>query len=73
MIDIHSHILPFIDDGPESWTGSMEIAHALSQQGVKKVIATPHIMQGVYQSSRIEIEKLCDELNSKISRSSGKV
>lgn len=70
MIDIHSHILPFIDDGPDSWTGSMEIAHELYRQGIKKVIATPHIMQGIYQSSREEIEKLCDQLNTNISRSS---
>lgn len=42
MIDIHSHVLPGIDDGSRSVEMSLEMLHELSRQGVHKVIATPH-------------------------------
>ena len=42
MIDIHSHILPGIDDGSRDIAESVEIVRQLVDQGVTDVIATPH-------------------------------
>ncbi len=42
MIDIHTHILPGIDDGAESITESIAMLEMLSKQGVSDVVATPH-------------------------------
>lgn len=42
MIDIHSHVLPGIDDGSESPEMSRVLLSLLRQQGVETVVATPH-------------------------------
>ncbi len=42
MIDFHSHILPCIDDGSKSIYESIELLEMLKNQGVTKVVATPH-------------------------------
>lgn len=42
MIDFHSHILPKIDDGSKNTTESLKMLRMLKEQGVSKVIATPH-------------------------------
>lgn len=42
MIDIHSHILPGIDDGSRDVVESLQLLHALKKQGVQRVAATPH-------------------------------
>ena len=43
MIDLHSHILPGLDDGPETLAGSLEIARAAVADGIRVVAATPHV------------------------------
>lgn len=42
MIDIHSHILPNIDDGSKSIEESVNLLNILKEQGITEVIATPH-------------------------------
>ena len=42
MLDFHSHILPRVDDGSQSVEESLAMLSAMTQQGVTKVIATPH-------------------------------
>lgn len=42
MIDLHSHILPGIDDGSKSPEMSRNLLRLLQQQGVQTVVATPH-------------------------------
>lgn len=42
MIDWHSHILPEMDDGSKSVEQSLQMLRMLSEQGVSRVIATPH-------------------------------
>ena len=43
MIDLHSHILPGIDDGPGTLEGSLELARAAVAAGTRTIVATPHI------------------------------
>lgn len=54
MIDIHNHILPGIDDGSRDMTMSVDMAKIFLDQGVKKIIATPHYIQGVTTNSFAE-------------------
>ena len=42
MIDLHSHILPQMDDGSRSVDESLQMLAALAAQGVTDVAATPH-------------------------------
>ena len=42
MIDFHSHILPGMDDGSKNIEESLALLRMLAEQGVKKVVATPH-------------------------------
>jgi protein-tyrosine phosphatase len=43
VIDLHCHILPGIDDGPDEMAGSVELAEAMAASGVHTVATTPHI------------------------------
>jgi protein-tyrosine phosphatase len=43
VIDLHSHILPGIDDGPETLEGSLELARAALADGIETIAATPHV------------------------------
>ena len=42
VVDIHSHILPGVDDGAEDTEESMYLLHLAREQGIRDVIATPH-------------------------------
>lgn len=52
MIDIHSHILPNIDDGAKSVNESISMLSSLKSQGVTAVVATPHFKAS--QGDRLE-------------------
>jgi len=42
MIDIHSHILPCVDDGASSWVIAVEMVVAAAKDGIRHIVATPH-------------------------------
>lgn len=42
MLDLHTHILPGIDDGPADVAEALELAQACVADGVTTVVATPH-------------------------------
>lgn len=43
MIDLHSHVLPGIDDGPPSVEGSLALAKVAADTGTRTLAATPHV------------------------------
>lgn len=47
MIDLHTHILPGIDDGPQDLEGAVAMAQAALADGVQVLAATPHAL-GAY-------------------------
>ncbi len=53
MIDLHSHILPGIDDGPATLEESLALAVLYRQAGFTKVVATPHWVQGTVWTASI--------------------
>lgn len=51
MIDIHTHILPGIDDGANSLAESFEMAEIAWNSGVRTIVATPHCnMEGIFEN-----------------------
>lgn len=55
FIDIHSHILPGVDDGSSSMEESMEMLRIARNEGITTVVATPHYAAG---SKNIAIDQL---------------
>lgn len=41
-IDFHSHVLPNVDDGSQSVTESLKLLQTEADQGIRKIVATPH-------------------------------
>jgi len=67
VIDIHSHILPGVDDGSENFEESLELIRMALACGVHDIILTPHFMFGTEYN--VENEKkilLYHELKQKI-------
>lgn len=50
MVDIHSHVLPEIDDGAISLEESVAMCRAAAADGIKTIVATPHMFNGVYEA-----------------------
>jgi len=65
MVDVHCHILPGLDDGPESIEESLEMAEAAIADGITHVVATPHC-SNEYVFDYARIRQLRDELQEKI-------
>ncbi len=67
MIDLHSHILPGIDDGAKTFDDSLEILRGLASQGITEVVLTPHyVVDTSYVSTRKANQKIFAELQTKI-------
>jgi protein-tyrosine phosphatase len=43
VIDLHCHVLPGIDDGPETIEGSLSLARVAGAAGTRTLVATPHV------------------------------
>jgi len=57
--DIHSHLLPGIDDGVESFEESEMLIREFIKLGYKKLIITPHVMGDYFNNSSEDIKKKC--------------
>jgi protein-tyrosine phosphatase len=57
-IDIHSHLLPAIDDGAQSIDDTAFLVKSLSDFGIKKCITTPHIMNTIYPNTSEKINNI---------------
>ena len=63
MFDLHSHILPGMDDGPSDMEESVEMALMAYRDGIRVMAATPHNRDVVNRSSISHAKALVDELN----------
>lgn len=62
MIDLHCHILPNVDDGPETLQETLEMCRMAVADGITTIVATPHQQNGVYQNSAEKILKKVEEV-----------
>ena len=68
MIDTHLHILPGIDDGPETLQESLALAEVLVQEGIRVAVATPHYNDEFVHSSAAEVQGRVYELQRELDR-----
>lgn len=55
FIDIHSHLLPGIDDGATSIEDTESLIKGMEKVGIKKFITTPHVIGEIWKNSSLEI------------------
>lgn len=55
MIDVHSHVLPQVDDGSSSLEETIRMLSLAYEQGIRTVFATPHYHQGRHQYSKTKL------------------
>ena len=74
MVDIHSHILPGIDDGAKSWEMAVEMCQVAAADGITHIVATPHANdqfaydRGLHQKA---LAQLCEKVSGSIELSLG--
>ena len=52
MLDIHSHILPKMDDGSSSVEESLKLLRTSAEQGITEIAATPHFYASQYSPQK---------------------
>ncbi|MFB5193657.1 tyrosine-protein phosphatase [Neobacillus sp. KR4-4] len=63
MVDLHSHILPGIDDGARDLSESVNMAKKAVEQGIHTIVATPHHLNNRYENPKQTIIDRVRELN----------
>jgi len=66
VIDLHSHILPGIDDGARSLEISLEMARLAVADGIHTMACTPHIYPGLYMNDAPGIARARDALQAEL-------
>jgi protein-tyrosine phosphatase len=62
LTDMHSHLIPGIDDGSPDVATSLELIEGLRDLGYQKFIATPHILWDIFKNSKGTITPAFNEL-----------
>jgi len=68
MTDIHSHLLPGIDDGVQNLEEAEEIIQVFIAMGYTKIITTPHIMSDAYRNTPAIINAKLAELREHLQK-----
>ena len=66
--DIHSHILPGIDDGSPDIETSIQLLRSLSDAGINKFICTPHVIGDMYHNNPQTINDALSRLKKAVSQ-----
>lgn len=66
MIDIHTHILPGVDDGPDTMSEALEIIRMASDDGVKGMVSTSHILHKIDDEINAKYKSVFDELKQQV-------
>lgn len=70
--DIHTHILPGIDDGARDWDMCLEMIDRAWEGGVRRIIATPHYLPWKDKKPNpLHIVRLCNEVQRRARRELG--
>lgn len=63
LVDIHSHLLPGLDDGVKDFNEAEEIIRCFAELGYRKLITTPHVMSDAYRNTTAMIREKLAALN----------
>lgn len=70
MVDLHSHILPQVDDGSSGLGESLEMCRASADDGISVMVATPHAHDGLHETHDLDfLRQKVDELNQQLNGS----
>lgn len=57
MIDLHCHLLPFVDDGPRTVAEAVELAAACARDGITHSVVTPHAYPGRWENTTASLQR----------------
>lgn len=66
MIDVHSHVLPGIDDGARNMDMSIQMLRKAEQEGTEAVVMTPHFCRGYGEASSVQVRELTERLKEQM-------
>lgn len=72
-VDIHSHLLPGIDDGAKNLDTTLLLLSELTKIGFSKFITTPHIFSGVWDNTKKNIEDKYAETKTSFEKNNFKI
>ena len=68
FVDIHSHLLPGIDDGAKDLEHSISLISKMYSYGIKNFITTPHVLGDVYPNSSETINNKLEEVRIELKK-----
>lgn len=68
MIDLHTHLLPGIDDGAPDLETSLKMAKIATDDGIRVMACTPHIYPGMFENNGPDIKQRVAALQSELDR-----
>lgn len=66
--DIHSHILPGIDDGAPDIETSIRLIKGIYDIGIRKTVATPHVISDMYRNNPATINAALDKVTEAVAK-----
>lgn len=66
--DIHSHLIPGIDDGVQTMEESIEMIRGMVDLGIKRIVTTPHIMSDYYKNTPDIIRSGLDNVRKELKK-----
>lgn len=72
-VDMHSHLLPNLDDGSQSIASSLQMIEGLMDLGFEQFICTPHIMGDFYKNSSQTILPALDQVREELDKANKRV
>jgi protein-tyrosine phosphatase len=69
MIDLHSHFLYGVDDGPSDLPGSMELLRQAREAGITEILATPHLTEHSSRQDQLKIQAVFSEIKEHLAES----
>ena len=65
-VDVHSHIVPGVDDGSANMEQSLELIERLVGLGYSGAVLTPHIHSDIYPNSKHTLQPAFDALRARV-------
>lgn len=67
MIDLHIHLLPAVDDGPESFDEAVTMCRRAAEDGCTTLVATPHQRHELWRNGDVgALRELCEDLRTRV-------
>ncbi|WP_431803253.1 CpsB/CapC family capsule biosynthesis tyrosine phosphatase [Halobacillus andaensis] len=68
MIDIHTHIIPGVDEGIQTIEDSIELAREAAKEGIHTIVATPTYQDGINLYSKNDVLTYVQDINKHLQK-----